>query len=76
MLLTLLKRLTGALYRQMQTGRSRILLSTKPVACGQVLGTLAALVRTKRELVAENALLRQQLICAPSARQAPQVDPD
>jgi len=62
MLPTLLKRLTGAPHRQMQTVRSRILLSTKPAARGQVLGTLADLVRTKRELVAENALLRQQLI--------------
>ena len=62
MLLTLLKRLTGAIHCRLQTIRSRIVLSTKPTASGQVLGTLADLVRSKPELVAENALLRQQLI--------------
>jgi hypothetical protein len=44
MLLTLLKRLTGAIHCRLQTIRSRIVLSTKPTASGQVLGTLADLV--------------------------------
>ena len=35
---------------------------TKPTASSQVLGTAADLLRGKAELVAENALLRQQLI--------------
>jgi hypothetical protein len=40
----------------------RILAWTKPETRGQILGTLADLARSKPELVAENALLRQQLI--------------
>ena len=35
---------------------------TKPIAAGPVLGTVADLTRSKPQLVAENLLLRQQLI--------------
>jgi putative transposase len=35
---------------------------TKPTNCSPVAGTLTDLARTKADLVAENALLRQQLI--------------
>ncbi len=42
--------------------RARTLAWTKPATSGQALGTLADLARSKPELVAENALLRQQLI--------------
>jgi hypothetical protein len=34
---------------------------TKPIACGPLLGTVADLARSNRQLVAENLLLRQQL---------------
>jgi hypothetical protein len=40
------------------TGISRV---TKPIACGPLLGTVADLARSNRQLVAENLLLRQQL---------------
>ena len=42
--------------------RTRFVQWTKPSACSLPLGTLADLARSKAELVAENALLRQQLI--------------
>jgi putative transposase len=35
---------------------------TKPTNCSSVAGTLTDLARTKADLVAQNALLRQQLI--------------
>ena len=35
---------------------------TRPAASHQVIGTLADLKRSKRELIAENTFLRQQLI--------------
>jgi putative transposase len=40
----------------------RLLQWTKPTNCSPVAGTLTDLARTKAELVAENAMLRQQLI--------------
>jgi putative transposase len=42
--------------------RTRFVQWTKPPACSLPLGTLADLARSKAELIAENALLRQQLI--------------
>jgi hypothetical protein len=45
-----------------QVLRRRLLAATKPVPASVIAGTLADLVRTKPELIAENALLRQQLI--------------
>jgi putative transposase len=42
--------------------RTRCVQWTKPPACSLPLGTLADLARSKAELLAENALLRQQLI--------------
>jgi putative transposase len=42
--------------------RARFLQWTKPLTSSLPLGTLADLGRSKAELVAENALLRQQLI--------------
>ena len=40
----------------------RLIQWTKPTNCSPVAETLTDLARTKAELVAENALLRQQLI--------------
>ena len=48
--------------RVLQPLRNRIARWTKPIPHSLVLGTLVALGRSKRELVAENLLLRQQLI--------------
>src|SRR5919202_1752402 len=42
--------------------RRRLLAATRPVTAPLLAGTLADLARTKPELLAENALLRQQLI--------------
>src|SRR5204862_8039601 len=42
--------------------RTRFVQWTKPPACSLLLETLADLARSKAELLAENALLRQQLI--------------
>jgi putative transposase len=61
-LISLLTRLIGAFHHRVQTVRARILAWTKPACSGQALGTIADLVRSKSELMAENALLRQQLI--------------
>ena len=42
--------------------RRRLAAATRPVAAPLLVGTLADLARTKPALVAENALLRQQLL--------------
>ena len=54
-----LKRLVGTAVRVLRT---RFVHWTKPLTSSLPLGTLADLVRSKSELMAENALLRQQLI--------------
>jgi putative transposase len=48
--------------RLLQALRSRFLTSTHPLTRAQAIDVLGDLLRSKRELVAENALLRQQLI--------------
>jgi transposase InsO family protein len=45
-----------------RTLRRRLAAATRPAAAPLVAGTLADLARTKPQLVAENALLRQQLL--------------
>jgi putative transposase len=45
-----------------QTLCRRLLAATRPARASLITGTLADLVRSKPELIAENALLRQQLI--------------
>ena len=59
MILPLLKRLVGSPVKGL---RARFLQWTKPLTSSLPLGTLADLGRSKSELVAENALLRHQLI--------------
>ena len=51
----------------------RLLQWTKPTYCSPLAGTLTDFARTKAELVAENALLRQQLIILRREAQAPNV---
>ena len=58
-ILSHLKRLVGPSVKGL---RARFLQWTKPLTSSLPLGTLADLGRSKAELVAENALLRQQLI--------------
>ncbi|HSH80684.1 MAG TPA: integrase core domain-containing protein, partial [Herpetosiphonaceae bacterium] len=58
----LLQRLIAADRTAAQALRRRLLAATKPSAVPLVAGTLADLVRSKPALIAENALLRQQLI--------------
>src|SRR6476469_9518885 len=52
---SLLKRIGNGLHQTLKTW-------TKPATPSQLLGTIADLNRSKSELMAENALLRQQLI--------------
>jgi putative transposase len=58
-ILSHLKRLVGPTMKGL---RARFLLWTKPFTSSLPLGTLADFGKSKAELVAENALLRQQLI--------------
>ncbi len=58
----LLHRLLAAGRAAAQALRRRLLVATRPAAAPLVTGALADLVRTKPELLAENALLRQQLL--------------
>jgi hypothetical protein len=58
-ILTFIKRLTDFCLQPL---RHRFVACTKPGTTSLLLGTLTDLARSKSELVAENALLRQQLI--------------
>jgi len=58
-ILTRLKQLVGL---SVKTLRTRYLQWSKPLTSSLPVGTLADLGRSKSELIAENALLRQQLI--------------
>src|ERR687886_1067232 len=57
-----LQRLLGAARAATQALRRRLLAATRPAATPLLTGTVADLARTKSELLAENALLRHQLI--------------
>jgi len=59
LILSRLKRLFGT---SMSVLRTRFVHWTSPLTSSLPLGTLADLARSKAELLAENALLRQQLI--------------
>src|SRR5579875_161018 len=58
----LLQRLVGAGHTLLHTVQRHLLTITKPPTTPRVAGTLRDLVRSKPALIAENALLRQQLI--------------
>ncbi len=60
MLARLLREVTRTAHAALQALRRRLLAVTKPAAPPLVAATLADLLRSKPELVAENALLRQQ----------------
>ncbi len=57
----LLTRITGIGHTTVHVLRCRLLAATRPAAISLIAGTLADLVRSKPALIAENALLRQQL---------------
>ena len=58
----LLHRLLAAGRATAQALRRRLAAATRPAAAPLATGTLADLARTKPQLIAENALLRQQLV--------------
>jgi putative transposase len=58
----LLQRLLAAGRVVAQALRRRLLVATRPAAAPLLTGAVADLARTKPELLAENALLRQQLL--------------
>jgi hypothetical protein len=58
----LLRRCRAVIRTAAQRLRTRLRTSTKPATASLCAGTLADLVRSKPQLIAENALLRQQLI--------------
>ena len=59
----------------LQALRRRLLAATKPAAPPLLAGALADLLRSKPELVAENALLRQQLIVLKRSVKRPRCTP-
>jgi putative transposase len=62
MLARLLRRVLGTGRAALNAFRRRVLAVTKPAAPVLLAGMLEDLIRSKPELVAENALLRQQLL--------------
>ena len=58
-----------------QALRRRLAAATKPAAAGLVVGTLTDLARSKPALVAENALLRQQLLILRRSVKRPRCTP-
>ena len=57
-----LRRLFAAGRAAAQALRRRLRAATRPAAASPLTSTVAALARTRPELLAENAFLRQQLI--------------
>jgi len=62
MLARLLQRLSHATRTSARTIHHRLLAATRPAAAPLGVSTLADLVRGKPQLMAENALLQQQLV--------------
>src|SRR5215208_3026603 len=75
MLARLLRDVTRTAHAALQALRHRLLAATKPAAPPLVAGTLADLLRSKPELVAENALLRQQLVVLKRSVKRPRCTP-
>src|ERR687885_2298494 len=71
----LLHRLLAAGRAAAQTLRRRLAAAIRPAAAPLLTGTLADLARTKPELLAENALLRQQLIVLQRRGKRPRCTP-
>ena len=75
MLARLLHRVTGTARTALQALRGRLLAATKPAAPTLIAGAVADLARSKEELVAENALLRQQLVVLKRSVRRPRCTP-
>lgn len=58
----ILKRVQSIVKRGLQAADSALSRLTKPITHGPTLGTLADLARSRPQLIAENLLLRQQLL--------------
>ena len=75
MLAPLLRHVTRTAHAALQALRRRLLAATQPAAPPLVAGTLADLLRSKPELVAENAMLRQQLAILKRSVKRPRCSP-
>ncbi|HET8630690.1 MAG TPA: hypothetical protein VFL91_25005 [Thermomicrobiales bacterium] len=71
----LLHHITRAGHRAFHTLRRRLLAATRPAAPAVLAGALADLARSKGELIAENALLRQQLVVLRRSVKRPRCTP-
>jgi transposase InsO family protein len=71
----LLSRLSAAARTAVQALRGRLLAATRPATAPLLTGTLADLARSKPELIAENALLRQQLVILRRSVRRPRCTP-
>src|SRR5918911_1440106 len=71
----MLRRLLAAGRVAAQALRRRLSAATRPAAAPLLTGTLADLARTKPELLAENALLRQPLIVLQRRGKRPRCTP-
>ncbi len=68
-----LQRIQPIVKRGFEAIRTTISRLTKPITHGRALGTIADLARSKPQLVAENLLLRQQLIVLNRSVKRPQL---
>ena len=71
----IVQRVPSIVSRGLQAARSTISRMTKAIAHGPVLATVADLARSKPQLVAENLLLRQQLVVLHRSVKRPQLTP-
>ena len=71
----LLRHLIAAGRRAARAFRRRLLTISRPVTTPLIAGTLADLARSKPELLAENALLRQQLVILRRSVKRPRCTP-
>ncbi len=75
MLARFLRRVLGTSRAALHALRRRVLAATKPAATVLPVGALADLIRSKPELIAENALLRQQLLVLRRSVKRPRCTP-
>ncbi len=75
MLARLLCHVTATAHAVLQTVRRRLLTATKPAPLTLIAGTLTDLIRSKPALIAENALLRQQLLVLRRSVKRPRCTP-
>src|SRR4051794_4015763 len=71
----MVQQVKSIIRRGQQAFRTAILRATKPISAGPAVETITDLARTKPQLVAENLLLRQQLIVLNGSVKRPQCTP-